>query len=127
MFWPIALTPRYKSVTENLMFRAVLLSMAVALCSLAEEHALVTPGDFWRVVPYTTNAVEPQPNWTQLDYNDSTWPLWRSSFVRLGIGVPGSAEHTFLPLGPTNFCFRKTFQVQDPNFVQWLNLRIDYE
>lgn len=110
------------------MLRAVFLSMALALSVFGEDYAFVKPGDFWRVTPYLTNAApEPRTNWTELNYDDTAWPLFRASFVRSGIGSPGTGEQTFLALGPTTFCFRKTFQISDPKFIEWLTLRIDYE
>jgi hypothetical protein len=110
------------------MLRAVFLSLALALSVFGEDYAFVKPGEFWHVTPYLTNAApEPRSNWTELNYDDSTWALLRASFVRSGIGSPGTAEQTFLAPGPNTFVFRKTFQIADPKFVEWLTLRVDYE
>lgn len=109
------------------MFRAVFFSLALALSASAEDHALVKATNYWRVLGVTSGGTQPDPNWTQPDFDDSTWPLFQASFVRRGINYLGTAETTILPEGPQTFCFRAPFKVEDPGFVKWLSLRIDHE
>src|ERR1041385_4112129 len=110
------------------MFRAVfLLSLALACPLFGEDYAFVKAVDYWRVQGYTTNSVEPQPGWTQANYDDSSWPLLQASFVTTFPGGQGTAERTVLPENVATYCFRKTFAISDPTFVEWLTLRIDYE
>lgn len=109
------------------MVRAVFLSMALALSAFAEDHALVKATNYWRVFGVATSTPAPAANWTQPDFDDSTWPLFQASFVRRGIGFLGTAETTILPEGPQTFCFRTPFKIEDLNFVEWLALRVDYE
>jgi predicted phosphodiesterase len=109
------------------MLRAVFLSLALLIPAFAEDTSLVKVTDFWRVIGVSTNSTEPQPNWTELDYNDSSWPLLQSGFVTSFVFVPGAAEQTVLPQNVVTYCFRKTFEVADPGLLKLLALRIDYE
>lgn len=122
------LTGRRKIVTVETMFRAVLLLLVLASTIIAEDSAFVKPTAYWRVLPVSTNnPSQPQPGWTGLDYDDSSWTNLQASFVTTFIYVPGSAEQTILPQDAVTYCFRSAFQVEDPSFVKWLTLRIDYE
>src|SRR3954462_11358039 len=108
------------------MFRAVLLvSFVLAFSASAEDSALVKAVDFWRVLPSTNSLVT--SNWTQVDYDESAWPLRQASFITSYADYIGAAELTVLSEDAVTYCFRKTFQITDPSFVKSLALRADYE
>src|SRR3954467_1682816 len=109
------------------MFRLVLLlSLALAFSAFADEHVLIKPIDLWRVQPYTNSLVG--SNWTQLNYDDSTWRLLPAGFATsYDAAYPGASEVTILPENVPTYCFRKKFRLTDASFVRWLALRVDYE
>lgn len=110
------------------MLRLVLILVFLSTSALADDNVLVRVWDSWRVLPVSTNLDEPKAGWTEVNFDDSGWPLRQASFSSAYIGAPGTPEVTLLDVVNNSvFCFRKSFVLGDPSFVHALSLRIDYE
>jgi acid phosphatase type 7 len=91
---------------------------------LADENGLVRVGEYWR---YWKGTHEPAPLWKHPGFEDAGWASGRSGF---SITRNFYDEATFIAPGIEPFVslyLRKKFEVNDPERIAWLLLRIDYD
>jgi hypothetical protein len=75
----------------------------------------VASGSAWR---YRDNGVDPAANWTQISFNDSSWPTGNAQ-----LGYGDGDEATVVSYGPNanlkyvTTWFRRAFQVTDPSVM----------
>ncbi len=92
----------------------------------ASDIALAKSGDVWR---YFKGVTEPSPTpgaWKEPGFPDANWLIGTAGFS----SIQGYPEPTVLPdfgLGYRSAYFRRRFQLEQPERVRWLTLRIDYE
>ena len=83
---------------------------------VAVQDALVTAGSFWR---YLDDGSDQGSAWREPGYNDSAW---LTGPARLGFGLDG--ETTVLRGGIATTYFRQEFQVDNPEWLNSLVLRV---
>ena len=89
--------------------------------SAAQEPGLVPVGAPWRYLPATEEPTVPATAWRQVDFDDAEWLTGVSGFTMAtdeATQMPASAAGTVY--------FRHLFTVADPQWIQWLALRVDY-
>jgi hypothetical protein len=88
----------------------------------AIEPALISVGDPWAFLPGTQ---EPPTHWREPAYDDSAWRRGESGF-----GTTSRGENTRfigLPRGSGTVYFRRPFVVSQPDEIQALVLRLDWQ
>jgi hypothetical protein len=87
--------------------------------SVSYSRTLVNQGDTFR---YLIPISEPDSNWTDVSFNDSSWSEGTSGF-----GYNDGDDATILPNGTQSVYLRKTFTVNDINTITSLILDMDYD
>jgi hypothetical protein len=80
---------------------------------------LIDQGD---VFQYLIPSSEPNPNWKNLNYDDSNWSQGGSGF-----GYNDGDDETIIPEGTLSVYLRKTFNISDLQNLNSLILDIDYD
>lgn len=83
------------------------------------HRTLVNQGDNFRYIIPTSN---PSNSWINLNYDDSSWQEGTSGF-----GYADGDDSTIVPNGTRSVYVRKTFTVNDLEFMQNLWLDIDFD
>ena len=80
---------------------------------------LINQGDMFQ---YLTPSSEPNPNWKNLDFDDSNWSQGGSGF-----GYDDGDDETIIPDGTLSVYLRKRFNISDLQSLNSLILDIDYD
>ena len=80
---------------------------------------LINQGDMFQ---YLTPSSEPNPNWKNLDFDDSNWLQGGSGF-----GYDDGDDETIIPDGTLSVYLRKRFNISDLQSLNSLILDIDYD
>jgi len=91
----------------------------------ASAQALIAKGESWRYFKGTAEPSGGDLRWTQVGFDDASWPEGPSGF---GFGDGDDAtELNDMYNGYTTVFVRKAFALSDPAAVQALTLRVDYD
>lgn len=107
------------------MFRLWLVLVFGVWPLLADDVALVRVSETWRYFPA---SAEPSPrtnSWAQLGFDDSKWLSGPAGFSA-SIGTEATQLPEMFGVYLSAY-FRKTFVVAQPEQIQWLILRMDYD
>ena len=86
---------------------------------ITSSRTLVNEGDFFK---YLIPSSEPNSNWTDINFNDSSWDYGASGF-----GYADGDDATLLPNGTLSLYLRKNFNISNIDEVISLILDIDYD
>ena len=86
---------------------------------ITSSRTLVNQGDIFK---YLIPSSEPNPNWTDINFNDSNWDDGASGF-----GYADGDDATLLPNGTLSLYLRKNFSINNIGEVISLILDIDYD
>jgi hypothetical protein len=102
----------------------VLLLLAIAIPSPAEDNALIRIGDTWRYLKTASGDSPPRANWHTRDFNEAQWRNAPSGY-RLPEDEPGHER----PANPAPFhmYLRKAFQVENARSIHALVLQVEHE
>lgn len=98
--------------------------VAAAYCLLTVPNLVLAQGTVNFITPdatrrYLAGGSDPGSDWTEVSFNDSTWP---AGPARLGFG--GDGEQRILPPGHITDYFRHAFTVTDVAAVSNLQVRL---
>src|SRR5580765_3003264 len=94
----------------------------------ADDQRLIRPGAVWTFLKGYVEPSDPIGSWIFPEFNDQNWARSISGFSTAAYNPePGYAYVWDYGLGYRTIYFRKTFNVQDPQSLAELVLRVDYD
>lgn len=102
--------------------------LSIFIPQLVLSDALVRISDLWQYAKGSQIGLnDQQPLWYSPDFNDSSWKQASGGFVGGFTSLQQATRFSDFGSGYHSVFFRTTFEITDPEEIQWLILRLQFK